>query len=45
MYDPKCEEVAIWFLEDEPELKPKLRELSQVIQDCIEDWIAEQRIG
>ena len=41
-YDAKCYELAVFFLDhDEPHLADpdRLAELSQVIQDAIEDWI------
>lgn len=43
MYDPKCEELAKHFLEDEPELRHGTQHLAQEIQDAIEDWIVEHR--
>ena len=44
LYDPKCEELARYFLEDEdaatasPE---RISELAQRIQDAIEEYLAE----
>jgi hypothetical protein len=45
-YDPKCEELARWFLEDQygADYNPTLRtRLAGVIQHTIEDWIDEHR--
>ena len=41
-YDPKCEELASVFLEDHPDLNTPsfLKDLSQTIQDAIEDWLS-----
>lgn len=39
MYDPKCEELAEYFLEDEEEHGPgQVASLAQEIQDAIERW-------
>jgi hypothetical protein len=47
-YDPRCLELARLFIEDEPLLQgPQSAEradrLAQAIQDCIEEWIAEEK--
>jgi hypothetical protein len=42
LYDPKCEELAHWFLDDEePERRKEgdVGELAGVIQRAIEDWM------
>lgn len=46
MYDAKCYELAKSFLSDEPEginTSNNLEELSQRIQDEIEDFISEKK--
>jgi hypothetical protein len=45
-YDPQCEELARYFLRDEPAGSAEAREgqvndLAGVIQRAVEDWIAE----
>lgn len=47
-YDPRCLELAQTFLEDEPLLQgeqsaDRADRLAQAIQDCIEEWIAEEK--
>jgi hypothetical protein len=43
-YDPKCEELARYFLMGEADRTEELvRELAGVIQRAIEDWWAEPR--
>jgi len=40
MYDPKCEELAEYFLRDEDDMpKNAKKELAQQIQDTVEDWL------
>lgn len=39
MFDPECYELASYFLSDSKDELAK-RELSQHIQDAIEDWLA-----
>ena len=41
-YDPKCEELARYFLANEPEItREDISELAGVIQRAIEDWWTE----
>ena len=41
-YDPKCYELAEYFLSDEPDLTPsRIAALAQVIQDAIEDELRD----
>lgn len=49
LHDPKCHELAEYFLSDSPALRSKtlIDDLAQTIQDTIEDWIErtdEERI-
>jgi hypothetical protein len=40
MHDPKCEELARYFLEDESMATEKhIQELADVIQQAIEGWL------
>jgi hypothetical protein len=40
MFDPKCYELAEYFLSGEPRnSSPALDELAQIIQDAIEDYL------
>jgi hypothetical protein len=45
MYDIKCFELAVQFLEDHYDPVPlvKAQELAQEIQDCIEQWLEENK--
>jgi hypothetical protein len=43
MFDPKCDEIAEYFLSDEPWLQRQTDDLAQHIQDAIETWIAMER--
>lgn len=40
-YDPACEELARHFLPTETSER-LIKELSQVIQDAVEDWISSE---
>ena len=42
-FDPACFDLAQIFLEDEPRLRARVKELAQAIQDAIEDWIETNR--
>jgi hypothetical protein len=39
MYDPKLLDLAELFLADRPQLKPRVKELAQLLQDTIDDFI------
>lgn len=42
MYDPKCQELARWFLSDCRNVQPgDSGRLAQAIQDAIEDWVED----
>lgn len=44
-YDPRCEELARYFTEDNPATtEAQVKHLSQGIQDYIEDWMHSQDI-
>jgi hypothetical protein len=43
MFDSRCFDLAEHFLQDEPELREKVSELAQAIQDAVEDWIYMQK--
>lgn len=46
-YDPRCEELAAYFLEDialsDDERARRVQEVAQAVQDCIEDLTADLR--
>ena len=42
-YDVRCGELAEHFLQDEPDLRDRAKELALHIQEAIEDWIAYAR--
>ena len=46
-YDPKCEELARFFLDAESGAKQegRVRQLAGVIQKAIEDWMEEHQNG
>jgi hypothetical protein len=41
-YDPKCHELAVYFLGDLASVR-LTTELAQAVQDCVEDWLESER--
>jgi hypothetical protein len=46
MFDPKCKELALYFLDDKnlavEATADNVQRLAEAIQDAVEDWLAEQ---
>jgi hypothetical protein len=40
-YDPKCQDLAEYFCEDSVAVDFEVRQLAQVIQDAVEDWLRD----
>jgi hypothetical protein len=44
-YDPRCEDLALYFLSDEVHDDEHVQKLAQTIQDAIEDWLRDKEEG